>query len=317
MIPVGGYFELELRKGVEYHDRAIQLNTGRNALELILRTRKYSKVYIPYFTCDTILEPFNKLGIDYEYYSINHEFEPVFDYKIIQADHGFLYTNYFGLKDSFINIIAKKVKNLIIDNAQSFFSSPLKKVDTFYSVRKFFGVSDGAYLYLNGIDKIDLPLDHSESRVTHLLKRIEYGAEKGYKYFKANDNNLIGQSIKRMSNLTQALLCNIDYNFVIQKRRENFLILNQKLSQYNELLFKLKTKSIPMIYPLLYNKPGIKQKLIEQKIFTPTYWPNVLKWTLEKSLEFKLTKEIIYLPIDQRYGIYEMENIIKIITESY
>jgi hypothetical protein len=33
MQPIGGYFELELRKGKEYHTDAIRLNTGRNALE--------------------------------------------------------------------------------------------------------------------------------------------------------------------------------------------------------------------------------------------------------------------------------------------
>ena len=147
MIPIGGYFELELRKGEEYHNHAIRLNTGRNALELILKTKKYSKVFIPYFTCDTVLEPFNKLGIDYEFYSINKKLEPVFNYQKIQADMGFLYTNYFGIKDDFISIIAKKLKNLIIDNAQSFFSKPLEGIDTFYSARKFFGVPDGAYLY--------------------------------------------------------------------------------------------------------------------------------------------------------------------------
>lgn len=63
--------------------------------------------------------------------------EPVFDYENIQADQGFLYTNYFGLKDNFINILANKIQNLIIDNAQSFFSKPCKEIDTFYSVRKF------------------------------------------------------------------------------------------------------------------------------------------------------------------------------------
>jgi hypothetical protein len=38
MNPIGGYFELELRKSDEYHKEAIRLNTGRNALKLILKT---------------------------------------------------------------------------------------------------------------------------------------------------------------------------------------------------------------------------------------------------------------------------------------
>jgi hypothetical protein len=59
--PIGGYFEIELRKGDEYHKGAIRLSTERNTLELILLTRKYSKVYITHYLCETVLEPFNKL----------------------------------------------------------------------------------------------------------------------------------------------------------------------------------------------------------------------------------------------------------------
>ena len=63
MEPIGGYFSLELPHYGEYHKDAIRLNTGRNCLEYILRVRNYKKVYIPYYTCDVVLEPFKKLGI--------------------------------------------------------------------------------------------------------------------------------------------------------------------------------------------------------------------------------------------------------------
>ena len=48
MKEIGGYFELELREGQEYHKKAIKLNTGRNALELILMVKQYKKVFIPF-----------------------------------------------------------------------------------------------------------------------------------------------------------------------------------------------------------------------------------------------------------------------------
>ena len=57
---IGGYFSLELPLIEEYHKNAIRLNTGRNCLEYILRVRGYKKVYIPYYTCEVILEPFKK-----------------------------------------------------------------------------------------------------------------------------------------------------------------------------------------------------------------------------------------------------------------
>ena len=278
MNEIGGYFELELRKGNDYHSTAKALNTARNALELILITKKYSKVYIPYFTCDVILEPFKKQNIEYEFYHIDCNLEPIFDYPIIKENEGFLYTNYFGIKDQFIGELAGICRNLIVDNAQSFFSKPINDIPTFYSSRKFFGVPDGAYLYLEGISGAELPYDYSENRMTHLLKRIEYGAEAGYTDFKTNDNSLVGQPIRQMSKLTKALLCNIDYEFVKSKRIENFNFLHKILVQSNELKFELENDSVPMVYPFLTKKVDLKGKLIQNKIFVATYWPNVLEW---------------------------------------
>ena len=51
MEAIGGYFELELRKGKHYHENALRLNSARNAFEYILRVRNYKKIYIPYYTC--------------------------------------------------------------------------------------------------------------------------------------------------------------------------------------------------------------------------------------------------------------------------
>lgn len=43
MDAIGGYFELELRKGEHYHKDALRLNTARNCFEYILLARKYKK----------------------------------------------------------------------------------------------------------------------------------------------------------------------------------------------------------------------------------------------------------------------------------
>ena len=49
MEAIGGYFSLELNDGLERRSKGIRLNAGRYALEYILKARKYSKVYLPYF----------------------------------------------------------------------------------------------------------------------------------------------------------------------------------------------------------------------------------------------------------------------------
>lgn len=315
MNSIGGYFELELRKGEEYHKNAIRLNTGRNALELILKVKQYKKVFIPYYTCDVILEPFNKLKIDYEFYSIDEKFEPLFNYNKIKENEGFLYTNYFGLKDSFISTLSVDCKNLIIDSSQAFYSLPKPGIPTFYSCRKFFGVPDGAYLYLVGVSEIDFPLDYSSERFKHLLGRIEFGAEAGYDDFKTNENSLIGQPIKLMSMLTQALLSNIDYDKVIKARKQNFLFLNEYLRESNQLELPVDHDFVPMLFPYLTpNGKNLKQKLIKEGVFVATYWPNVIKDTKKADFEYYLAEQNVCLPLDHRYGKKEMNNMLKILT---
>ena len=316
MNSLGGYFELELQNGKEYHKDAIRLNTGRNALELILSSKQFQKVYVPFYTCGVVMEPIYKLQIDFEFYSIDENMEPLFNFNNILEREGFLYTNYFGLKDSYISNLSGRCTNLIIDNSQAFYAIPLPGIPTFYSCRKFFGVPDGAYLYLDEITELNFPTEFSSDRFVHLIKRIESGAEAGYYDFKENEHSLIGLPILQMSILTKRLLSNIDYELIQTKRRENFLFLHEHLSKHNELNIKLDEGSVPMVYSFLSKNSEFKQKLIENKIFVPTYWPNVLEWSKKESIEYNYASSIIHLPIDQRYSKHEMNFIIKLIKTS-
>ena len=97
---IGGYFELELPKGEEYHKNALRLNTGRNAFEYILRAKQYKKVYLPYYTCEVMLEPIEKLELEVEFYHIDENLLPQFDYSKVKATEVFVYTNYFGVCDN-------------------------------------------------------------------------------------------------------------------------------------------------------------------------------------------------------------------------
>lgn len=80
MKPIGGYFELELRKGEDYHKSAIRLNAGRNSFEYIL-SAKNKKMYLPFFTCDVMLEPIQKLKLEHDYCHINEQMEAIFNFN--------------------------------------------------------------------------------------------------------------------------------------------------------------------------------------------------------------------------------------------
>jgi hypothetical protein len=173
---------------------------------------------------------------------------------------------------------------------------------------------DGAYVFsdLNGNHNL-LKKDVSWQKMHHLLIRLDEGAEKGFRKFLKTDKSLAEKPIKRMSNLTISLLKNIDYSFVAKIRLENYNYLNKALEKKNHLRIQKPENQIPMIYPFWSNDITLRSRLIENKIYVATYWPNVLEWCNVEMFEYSLTKSLIPLPIDQRYGIEEMKKIIDLI----
>ncbi|MDR2221791.1 MAG: hypothetical protein LBE34_03525 [Flavobacteriaceae bacterium] len=310
---LGGYLELDLRNSRKIHNSAVAVNTGRNGLRYILRTNKYSKIYLPYFTCDVVLNTIKEEGIDYEFYCINTLLEPVFEWKILKENEAFLYTNYFGLKDKFVTELIKIIKNCIIDNAQAFYAKAINGVDSFYSPRKFIGVPDGGYVYCKGnlhIDKVDV----SYNRMSHLLKRLEIDAEEGYNDFTENEKLLDTLPLKKMSVLTSSLIDNVDHEYIKEKRRENYRYLYENFEVINKINLPLDINSVPLVFPLWLEK-DVRGILHKNRCYTATYWPNVIEWVNEYSLESKLTNEIVYLPIDQRICLEDLNRIINIIKE--
>lgn len=315
MKPIGGYFELELNRGQEYHRDAIKLNTGRNCFEYILRTASIKKIYIPAYTCSVLLEPIKKLQIKYDIYHIDENLDPIFN-KVVLGNEALLYTNYFGIKDKTVKKLSRIYKNkLIVDNAQSFFSKPQKILGTFYSPRKFLGLPDGGYLYykqkMNGFLSTDLSFE----RMEHLLRRLDTTPELGYKAFVKNDKSLSNQPIKKMSNITSAILQSIDYKEIKKRRMLNFIFLHNKLKNLNELKIDLNNNAAPMVYPFLYTKKELHEFLIGHKIYIAKYWEETVDNYTLSEFENKLVSYCVPLPIDHRYDINHMKMICKYLKE--
>lgn len=310
--PIGGFFEFELNKGEEYHKEAIKINTARNALEYILISKKIRKVYLPYYCCEVILEPIHKWSVKYEFYNIDKNFMPFFDFSMIEEGDAFLYINYFGVCDQNVDSITKiNSSKIIVDNSQAFFCLPQNNTDTFYSARKYFGVSDGAYLYTEKKMDIDLPQDYSYDRLEHLIGRIEFGPEESYSHFVKNNLSLSGLPIKKMSKLTQLILSNINYRKIAETRKNNYNYINSFFSKFNQLTITENNFTVPMIYPLLIeNGCDLKKYFIKNKIFVPDYWKSVLFKTEKKSFEYNLANDCVFIPIDQRITNSDLDIII-------
>ena len=323
MKAIGGYFEKEPRT-IEEHaipqKDGILLNTARNAFEYILRSISNLRgVYLPYYTCNVMLEPFKRLfGVSFAFYHVTPQLEMAEDLDLGEGEY-IVVNNYFGIKDEYVSRMAEKYKDrLIVDNAQAFYAPIMDGIKAFYSPRKFSGVPDGGIAVMPKDDKSWMwyDMDDSSDRLEHLTIRTEQGPEAGYARYREVEDNLDYQPIMQMSAYTRDALTHIDYNAVMERRRKNFRILHEALSSYNVLpIPDIESFACPMVYPFLdVRKCDWRYKMKEQRIFVPKFWPNVVSYG-HFDVEQDMAEYIMPLPIDQRYGDEDMQRIIELISK--
>lgn len=299
---IGGYFSLECGNEPLYHSGGVYLNSGRNALRYIIRAHKIKELYIPFYTCPVVVEAVNKENCNVTFYNLNSDFMPS---DVFPEDSFVLYNNYFGVCGKQVQIMASRYSNLLVDNAQSFYSAPCGAA-SFYSPRKFFGLPDGGIAFCKPDTEQDYPVDtNSDLRCSHLLCRPLRGASAGYAEFCKNDSSLDESEIMRMSLLTCSLMGNIDYERIREKRLKNFYTLHHFLEP--EKKWDLAADDVPMVYPYFTKDTELKKYLISNKIFVATYWPGLGQNCND------LQQHLVPLPLDQRYDTDDMEYIADVI----
>lgn len=318
---IGSFIELELRNTGEYYrgerDTA-RLNTGRSGIYYALQLMNVSAVHLPFYLCPTVSDFLVKKGIEVFPYLISKDFEP--DSINFDKPAAIVIVNYFGiLSHQRLNDLAKKFQNVIIDNCPSFFCAPLAEYYNVYSTRKFFGVPDGSYVVgpeaARGI--LEYNQDFSSDTSAFLLKRIEKGSSAVYAERMENENRLDHSDVLKMSELTRRILCSIDYEFVKSKRLENFNYTHSLFKKFNSLNIErfMDQECVPMVYPLLIEDENLVNKFKENKIYTGRWWSGVLKQVPVHCFEAYLSRFMVPIPIDQRYGRVELNYIFRVFRD--
>ena len=311
MREIGGYFELEHLKGDEYHC-GYAINTASNALRLLIRVKNISRIFLPWYICETVVDACKKENVSIFFYRIDNNFHPIIT---LPLDDAYLYiVNYFGqLSEDSIRLYKEKYRHIILDNVQHFFAKPILGIDTLYSCRKYFGVPDGAYLYTDAdINYVNIDVEIIGKRIQHLLGRFEGDANQWYRSYVESEQALAKAEPKKMSLITHNLLRTINYKDVMNRREQNYLYLLNNLPQT-----KLQLKKIigPYAFPY-YCKNGniIREQLIKRKIYVPCLWPNINKDCIDDVAQ-DFARNIVVLPCDQRYEISDMKYIVESVSE--
>ena len=301
MKEIGGYFELDPGGGNMSLPNGVLLNSGRNALRHIVRQLKIKSIWVPDYTCPVVWDALKAEKCELRFYSLGLDMLPA---EKMQRNDFVLYTNYFGCCGKNVEMLAAEYPNLIVDCAQAYHAQPKGRA-SFYSPRKFFGVADGGIAF--GVEAAAYEQDDSSARQQHLIVRKEKGASTGYPLFKAAEESLVDAPIRTMSETTTAELQKFDAAVAIQRRCENFAFLRERLQ--TSFSFALAADDVPMVYPYVTDVMTLRSRLIEQKIYVAKYWPGV------SSAASACAERIIPLPIDQRYGVEDMQRMVSGIKE--
>lgn len=309
MKEIGGFLELEINHGHEFHENCIALNSGRNCLRYLIRARSIKRIWLPRLLCSAISDTCIDEHVEIFYYAIDGQLRPILP---IISDNDWLYLiNYYGQYSlDEIGFYCGKYKNVIVDNAQAFYTKPVNASDTIYTCRKFFGVPDGGYLYTTCKYGPDLLQDESYTRLHFLAGRFEQSAHAFYAAYRENEEKIDSLPLKSMSKVTHNLLRGVNYKNEAEVRKKNFEHLHQNLKEVN--LLNIVTPPGPYMYPLLIENGAIlREQLQKEQIYVPLLWPNVIQDLDPATIEFKLANNILPLPCDQRYDIIDMDYMIE------
>jgi len=303
---IGGFFELDLPDlGFRHHPNALALSNGRSCIKYVLNTESPNKVYLPTYTCSSVISAIKSTKIPIKFYDVDEKL----DFQIPKIDKNdlLIVINYFGLHEDKIELANKMYQNrLLVDNTHSYFRGGYNDSYFLTSARKHFGIPDGAFLYGPSFNDSAICRNKNVS-LDHNVLRFNGNLRDAYLKYKEEEKK-ITTDILGMSNISRALLRNISFIESAKKRFSNYQIIHQHLSKYNVLKFS--HKSPPIFYPLLLNKKMNKSKFHSQGIFIPTIWPES-----HHPINKMIGDKLLPIPIDHRYDHNDMIRIIKSIKK--
>lgn len=317
---VGGFIEMQFPKGREYYkdDKNIaRLNSGRMGIWHAFRVTGCKRIWIPIYLCDSVRRTFEKKGIPICFYHQDANFNPI-DIEANNED-AVLLVNYFGIMSCRrMTELSKLFKYPIIDCSHAFFCKPIEGALTVYSCRKFVGSSDGSYVIGKNAHKFvdEYPQSYSSCTSDFLLKRIEYGWESQTSEARIlNECRINREDCMKMSKLTCTLMDAEDYEYNKGKRKENFAYAHSLFNSINKInpYTYMDKDTIPMMYPLLIEDDNILPKLQKHGYYQWHLWSYICEEQPKNCFEYWISRFIIPIVIDQRYGLKDLDDIAMII----
>ncbi len=325
-------------------------SSGRDSLKLIIQIlglTQRDEVLLPAYLGQEVLIPFQKEGVNFTFYKVNRKLVADIDDikgKIRGNTKALLVIHYFGYRQP-VEEIRKSFKEhsmyLIEDTAQSL----LTKYNgqflgrsgdlAFTSFRKFLPVLDGSLLMINreglGNDSkwstaslchfFYLWFRYLGMNLKNLYLKTHLVPKPVFLYIFTTADKMLDKYPKpaKISSLSKRVLYKLDFDDIILKRRRNFqyLLDNWRSDIIQPVFRELPANVCPLGFPVFSkDRDYVKHNLIERKIYPPVHWNLPLDISKEEfGLSWDISRHILTIPIDQRYGLNEMDYVLKEIHE--
>jgi dTDP-4-amino-4,6-dideoxygalactose transaminase len=321
-LPLGFFFKKKVCELA--HDR-LYFISGRACIEAIIKNEKLSgkTVLLPSYLCESILIPFRKHKVTIAFFSVEKNLEiNLADLKKKIQQHkprAVFIIHYFGFiqknMEKIHKLVAKNKVVLVEDLVQSYLTNYVPHAEySFNSYRKSLPVPDGAFLRANKhISKHIAKVRPATStqRTLALYRKI-------FKHYEKHGVNK--RKIQGMSLLARDLLVRINKKEVIHRRKNNYAYLLKRCNEEGlpgmvPLFAELPKKVCPLGFPVMIadnKRDAVCRHLIKNKVYCPVHWklPQAVDTKAFKD-SFEVSKNILTIPIDQRYSPGDMERVVQ------
>lgn len=337
--PVAGSIE-----GLDKWDHCQPVSSGRGAIKLLFRNLpQVRRVLLPVYTCSSVINPIESLGIQCFFYAVGRDFTVDADELLKRAEEtnpdAIYFQTYYGfdtlsgIRDAYQYFQDKGV--IIVEDVTHSWLSDSDSTKADYcvvSLRKWLQIPDGGALMssrhplgfeMTREDSKDIVAEFLDASVAkeRYFKTFNPGDKELFRshYFKAKDLLQADDEPYLLSRVSNSVLTHMDFDAVKKRRRENALYLHQHIrNPHVEACCRFEVDhSTPLYYPVYVRgeRGRLQKELAQQNIYCPVHWPvpEQVKQTLDDDAMY-IYSHVLSLVCDQRYDLDDMEAIVETIN---
>lgn len=301
---------------------------------------------LPAYMCDSVFLPFLHRGWKLVFYSVDRDLDTAGEeiFKLaLEHDPGLIFIHPYygtdtcaGLRGQ-LSTLRRSGVLVMEDVTQSYYLEEAGKDADFVvgSLRKWYAVPDGGFVVSNiplAEDVLETGEEYARERLVPLVQKWEYLREKDRRtggaltagwlprkseYLKRNRALEAAldcyRGVRRISRISEEVLSKVDEEAARRRREENYHTLYQHIRGMKRVwtILPEKEKQAPLYLPVYAKeRESLQRFLAGHGIYAPVLWPigEENKAFLEREGTY-IFEHMLALPIDQRYGAEEMEQI--------